>query len=194
MACIGKITATLAMPCGVPGPNEMGQPVSAKLLNASDIASFTVSGKGATVTRVVGAVGYDVTAVNNALTVTVGLKSQDIMPGAYDVSITFKNFSVTQNTVAYTPLGAVDELGRAELVVAVEYSSGRVRIYGLGAPLVCTEIVGDSTASGYYTYTFGVEDWQVGTTIHQISKADYDALSTPAPAPAPAPAPPKSQD
>lgn len=183
MACIGKISASLAMPCGAPDTTEMGQPVSAKLLNASDIASFTVSAKGATVTRVAGAVGYNVTTVNNSLTVSVGLKSQDIIPGAYDVSITFKNFSVGQNAVAYTPLGAVDDLGRAELVVAVEYSSGRVRIYGLGAPLVCTEIVGDSTASSYYTYTFGVEDWQVGTTIHQLSKADYDALSTPAVAP-----------
>lgn len=183
MACIGKITASLAMPCGAPGPNEMGQPVSAKLLNASDIASFTVTNKGATVTRVTGAVGYDVTAINNALTVTVGLKSQDIMPGAYDVSITFKNFSVAQNAVGYAPLSTVDELGRAELVVAVKYSSGRVRVYGLGAPLVCTEIVGDSTAGDYYTYTFGVEDWQVGTTIHQLSEADYDALSTPAPTP-----------
>ena len=183
MACIGKISATLAMPCGAPSPNEMGQPVSAKLLNASDISSFTVSTKGAAVTRVTGAVGYNVTTANNSLTVSVGLKSQDIMPGAYDVSITFKNFSAAQNAVAYTPLGAVDDLGRAELVVAVEYSSGRVRIYGLGAPLVCTEIVGDSTASDFYTYTFGVEDWQVGTTIHQLSKADYDALSTPAVAP-----------
>ena len=180
MACIGKISGTLAMPCGAPGPNEMGQPVSAKLLNASDIASFTATTKGATVTRVTGAVGYDVTVANDALTVTVGLKSQDIMPGAYDVSITFKNFSIAQNAVGYTPLSTVDELGRAELVVAVEYSSGRVRIYGLGAPLVCTEIVGDSTASDYYTYTFGVEDWQVGTTIHNMTKADYDALSTPA--------------
>lgn len=180
MACIGKIASSLAMPCGTPSPNEIGQPVSAKLLNASDIASFTVTTTGATVTRVTGAVGYDVTTTNNSLTVSVGLKSQDIMPGAYDVSITFKNFSIAQNAVGYTPLSTVDELGRAELVVAVEYSSGRVRIYGLGAPLVCTEIVGDSTASDYYTYTYGVEDWQVGTTIHQLSKADYDALSKPA--------------
>lgn len=179
MACIGKIAGNLALPCGAPSGVEMGQPVSAKLLNASDIASFTVSTTGATVTRVTGAVGYDVTVANNSLTVSVGLKSQDIIPGAYDVSITFKNFSIAQNAVAYTPMGAVDALGRAELVVAVEYSSGRVRVYGLGAPLVCTEIVGDSTASEYYTYTFGVEDWQVGTTIHQLSKADYDALSTP---------------
>lgn len=189
MACIGKIAATLAMPCGAPSPNEIGQPVSAKLLNASDIASFTVTSKGAAVTRVTGAVGYNVTVANNALTVTVGLKSQDIMPGAYDVSITFKNFSAAQNAAVYSPLGAVADLGRAELVVAVEYSSGRVRIYGLGAPLVCTEIVGDSTAGNYYTYTYGVEDWQVGTTIHPFSKDDYDALSTPYAPPTPKPEP-----
>ena len=188
MACIGEITAALAMPCGAPSPNEMGRPVSAKLLNTSGIKSFTVSKTGATVTRFTGVVGHSVTTANNSLTVSVGLKSQDITPGAYDVSITFKNFSVAQNAVTYhTPWGTVDDLGRSELVVAVEYSSGNVRIYGLGAPLVCTEIVGDSTASDYYTYTFGVEDWQVGTTIHQLSKADYDAWSTPAPAPAPAP-------
>lgn len=180
MACIGTISATLAMPCGAPSPNEMGQPVSAKLLNASDVKSFTVTSARAVITRVAGAVGYGVTVANNSLTVSVGLKSQDITPGAYDVSITFKSFSDTQIAATYTPLGTVGGLERAELVVAVEYLSGEIRIYGLGAPLVCTELVGDSTASDYYTYTYGVEDWQVGTTIHWLSKADYDALSTPA--------------
>ena len=179
MACIGKIAANLAAPCGAPAPNEMGQPVSAKLLNASDITSFTVSTTGATVTRVTGAVGYNVTTVNNAFTISVGLKSQDITPGAYDVSVTFKNFRAAQSAASPAPMGVVGDLERLELVVAVEYSSGRIRVYGLGAPLVCTELVGDSTAGDYYTYTYGVEDWQVGTTIHQLSKADYDALSTP---------------
>lgn len=180
MACIGKIVSPVVLPCGAPSPTEMGQPVSAKLLNATDIASFTVTGSTATITRVVGAVGYDVTTVNNALTITVGLKSQDIIPGAYDVSITLKNFRASQSAASVGSLGSVGDLERAELVVAIEYSSGRIRVYGLGAPLVCTELVGDSTAGDYYTYTYGVEDWQVGTTIHQFSKADYDALSTPA--------------
>lgn len=183
MACIGKLAASVVLPCGAPSATEMGQPVSAKLLNASDIASFTVSGALATITRVAKAVGYDVTTANNAFTISVGLKSQDITPGAYDVSVTFKNFRTVQSTASPTPWGTVDDLARLELVVAVEYSSGCVRVYGLGAPLVCTELVGDSTAGDYYTYTYGVEDWQVGTTIHQLSKADYDALSTPAVAP-----------
>ena len=182
MACIGKIGASLAMPCGAPARADLGRPVSAKLINASDIASFTLSSVTgeATITRVPTAAGYDVTAINNALVVTVGLKSQDIMPGAYDVSITFKTFSGDFALAsAFTPMGSVGVLGRAELVIAVDHGNV-VRVYGLGAPLVCTEISGDSSANGYITYTYGVEDWQVGTTIHVLSKADYDALSTPA--------------
>lgn len=180
MACIGKIVGGLRLPCGAPNPSDIGSPISAKLINASDIKSFTVESGVATITLNSGAVGYDVTTVNNALTVTVGLKSQDIIPGAYDVSITFKNFRVSVNTTTLATLGVVDGIARAELVIAVEHASGKVKVYGLGAPLVCTELVGDSTASDYYTYTFGVEDWQVGTTIHNLSRTDYDALSKPA--------------
>lgn len=187
MACIGKLVGRLALPCGAPNPSDIGSPISAKLINASDIASFTVTSGTAVITRKVGAIGFDVTAINNALTVAVGLKSQDIIPGAYDVSITFKNFGVAVGTAAFVPMGVVDGIARAELVIAVEHASGKIKVYGLGAPLVCTELVGDSTASEYYTYTFGVEDWQVGTTIHNLSRADYDALSIPTPAPAPAP-------
>ena len=181
MACIGKIGASLAMPCGAPNSGDMGRPVTAKILNASDIASFTVSSGVATITRKPTAVGVDVTAINNSLTVSVGLKSQDLVPGAYDVSITFKNFGSLQSELGGNAMGVVGEYSRAELVIAVDHGGGVYRVYGLGAPLVCTELVGDSTASEYYTYTYGVEDWQVGTTIHSITKAAYDALSTPAP-------------
>ena len=180
MACIGKIAANLAMPCGAPARADLGRPVSAKLINASDIASFTVSGAEAKITRIPTAAGWDITAVNNALVVTVGLKSQDIMPGAYDVSITFKTFSGEYALAsAFTPMGSVGALSRAELAIAVDHGDV-VRVYGLGAPLVCTEMSGDSSANEYITYTYGVEDWQVGTTIHNLSRATYDALSTPA--------------
>lgn len=180
MACIGTVAASLAMPCGAPASADLSAPVSAKLLNASDIASFTVtSGSKATITRKPNAVGYDVTTVNNSLVVTVGLKSQDIMPGAYDVSITFKSFSGSYSIASSSgPMGIVGTMERAELVIAVDHGD-RIRVYGLGAPLVCTEIAADSSESANMTYTFGVEDWQVGTTAHYLSRADYDALSTP---------------
>lgn len=180
MACIAKIAGALDLPCGAPNAPDMGRPLEAVCLNAQDIASFTVSGGRATITRAEKASAYAITAVNNALTISVGMKSQDIMPGAYDVSVTFKNFRVREEAITSAPVGVVDNIARMEMVLFVKHSGGKYKVYGLGAPLVCLELSGNSTESEYYTYTFGVEDWQVGTTIHNISKADYDALSTPA--------------
>lgn len=179
------------MPCGAPARADLSKPVSAKILNASDIASFTVKENTgfATITRVPTKVGYAVTTENNSLVVTVGLKSQDLTPGAYDVGITFKSFGGSPTLSSFgAPSGVVGTAARAELVIAVDHGD-LIRVYGLGAPLVCTEMSGDSSASAYVTYTYGVEDWQVGTTIHALSREDYDALSTPTPAPTPAPTP-----
>lgn len=183
MACIGKIASGLAMTCGAPKTPDLGRIIGARVINASDIASFTVSSDTAvaSITRVTGAVGYDLTTVNNSMVITVGLKSQDITPGAYDVAITFKTFSGHGNlTSVGTPRGCVGRLASAELVFAVKHEDGHYRVYGLGAPLVCTEISGDSSAGAYVTYTYGVEDWQVGTTVHYIDEATYNALITPA--------------
>lgn len=179
MACLGILGSNLSAPCGAPNSGGIGRPVTAKILNASDIESFTISSGVAIITRKPTAVAVDVTTVNNALAVSVGLKSQDLIPGAYDVSISFKNFGF-QTEYGFVAMSAVGARSRAELVIAVDHGGGVYRVYGLGAPLVCTELVGDSTASEYYTYTYGVEDWQVGTTIHSITKEAYDALSTPA--------------
>ena len=188
MACIGNVAASLEMACGAPAP-AFGRIQGAKLLNAADIASFTVGTDGvATITRVATKVGYGITTINNALTLSVGVKSQDITPGAYDVTITFKQFGDGHSSGLASdsaPLGVANPLARAELVFAVDHGNGVYRVYGLGAPLVCLEYNMDSTADGYVTLTYGVEDWQVGTTIHGLAKADYDALSTPQSAPKP---------
>nr|UVX94486.1 MAG: hypothetical protein [Bacteriophage sp.] len=184
MACIGKITADLVMPCGATGG---ARPVGAKLLNASDIASFTVeTNSNAIINRKTGAVAYSITTINNSMQLTVGMKSQDIMPGAYDVSVVFKVFNASnvEHSVG-SPLGVVNDKQRAELVVAVEFQGGQCTVFGLGAPLVCLETSYDSSGGGFTTFTYGVEDWQVGTTAHFLSKADYDALSTPQAAPKP---------
>ena len=184
MACIGAINGALALACGTP-TRALNRIQGAKLINAADIASYTVSGAdgSATITRIATSVGYGVTTVNNALTLSVGMKSQDITPGAYDVAITFKVFSADFGSGFISdavPGGVVNRVARAELVVAVDHGNGVYRVYGLGAPLVCLEHVLDSTADGYVTLTYGVEDWQVGTTIHTLTRAAYDALSTPA--------------
>lgn len=183
MACIGLISRSLAMACGAPAP-AFNRIQGAKLINAADIASFTVNdASAATITRVKDKVGYEITTVNNSLTLTVGLKSQDIMPGAYDVTISFKQFASEGNSGVSSSggvLGTTNSLARAELVFVIDHGNGVYRVYGLGAPLVCLEYSLDSTADGYSMFTYGVEDWQVGTTIHTLTKAAYDALSTPA--------------
>lgn len=183
MACIGLISGSLTMACGAPTPS-FNRIQGAKLINAADIASFTVNDvSAATITRVEDKVGYEITTVNNALTLTVGLKSQDIIPGAYDVTITFKQFASGGNSGVASSggvMGVVNSLARAELVFAIDHGNGVYRVYGLGAPLVCLEYSLDSTGDGYALFTYGVEDWQTGTTIHTLTKADYDALSTPA--------------
>ena len=181
MACIGKIVDTLAIPCGA---TNGARPVGAKLLNASDIASFTVaSNSNATITRKPRTVAYSITAINNSMALTIGMKSQDITPGAYDVSVTFKNFVMTNMAHSNaTPLGVVNNLQRAELVLLVEFQSLQCNVFGLGAPLVCLETSYDSTGDGFTTFTYGVEDWQVGTTIHYLSRSDYALLSTSVPA------------
>nr|DAG54104.1 MAG TPA: hypothetical protein [Caudoviricetes sp.] len=188
MACIGRIP-TLAMSCGAPLPS-FNRIAGAKVLNAADISSFTVSPTTglASITRVADAVGLNVTTVNNALTITLGIKSQDIMSGAYDVTVTMKHFGAARNQGVSSdpvPFGVVNDLAKAEIVIAVDHGNGLYRVYGLGLPLVCLEYSLDSTTDGYVTVTYGVEDWQIGTTVHLISKADYDALSTPQPTPEP---------
>ena len=183
MACIGTIGATLEAACGVP-TFAFNRIQGAKLINAADIASFTVSpASAATITMMAAKIGYGVSTVNNALTLNVAMKSQDIMPGAFDVTVTFKHFSPESDSGMSSdgsPMGVVNRLARLELVIAVDHGFGRYRVYGLGAPLVCLEYNLDSTADGYASYTYGVDDWQVGTTIHTLTEADYDALSTPA--------------
>ena len=185
MACIGTISGALTMPCGAPEP-AFNRIQGAKLINAADIVSFTVnnSSGAASITLVGTKVGYEVTTANNALTLNVAMKSQDIMPGAFDVTIGFKLFNTGDNlrgmASSNTPGGIISSSARLELVVAVDHGNGVYRVYGLGAPLVCLEYNMDSTADGYVTATYGVEDWQVGTAIHWMTKANYDALSTPA--------------
>lgn len=187
MSCIGTISGNLVMACGAP-VSEFNRIQGAKLINAADIESFTISASSgeAIITRVPKKRGYDVTTINNALTLSVAMKSQDIIAGAFDVTITFKDFAGANRgglMSAAITMGTIDPVACAELVIAIDHGNGVYRVYGLGAPLVCLEYSVDSTTDGYAVFTYGVEDWQVGTTIHALTKADYDALSIPAEAP-----------
>lgn len=185
MACIGRISEDLRLACGAPSPS-FNRIQGAMALNADDISSYTVQTADgvAKITMKPSTKGYPLEVINNALSVTVALKSQDITPGAFDVSIAFKQFgTIRPGVMASTrePMGGANYMARGQFVFAVDYGNGVYRVYGLGAPLTCLEYGTDSTENGFVSITYGVEDWQVGTTIHALTKADYDALSTPAP-------------
>ena len=180
MACLTTIGSNRSLACGAPPPAQIGRPVSAKILNASDIASFTVAGgvPVATITRVAGKQAWDLEAGNNALIVNIALKGGEVYPQQHDVSIeaTFYNASNNNDASGRAWTGGMN----GQYVIAVDHGNGIYKVYGLGAPLEVLSIEGSSTGNGFVRSTFGVEDWQVGTTIYNLTKATYEALSTPA--------------
>lgn len=182
MACLTLIGGNRNLPCGTPPAAELGRPAGAKLLNASQITSFTVAPGNpvATITRAEGTAAMNLEAGNNSLVVNIAMKGGEVYPQQHDVSI---------EVTLYNHKNANDSNGRAytggmngQYVIAVDHGNGIYKVYGLGAPLEVLSVEGSSTGTGFVRTTFGVEDWQVGTTIYDLTKADYDALSTPVPA------------
>lgn len=190
MACLTLIGGNRNLSCGAPPVAELGRPVSAKLLNASQIASFTVAtsvdgNPVATITRAAGTAAINLEAGNNSLVVNIAMKGGEVYPQQHDVSI---------DVTLYNQKVANDQDGRAftggmngQYIVAVDHGAGVYKVYGLGAPLEVLSVEGSNTGNGFVRTTLGVEDWQVGTTIYYITKTTYDALSTPVAAPAAAP-------
>lgn len=189
MACLTLIGGNRSLACGAPPAGQLGRPVSAKLLNASQIVSYTIARGNpvATITRATGTAAIDLEAANNALVVNLAMKGGEVYLQQHDVSI---------DVTLYNQKVANDSDGRAfsggmngRYIIAVDHGGGVYKVYGLGAPLEVLSVEGSSTGNGFVRTTLGVEDWQVGTTIYNLTKATYDALSTPAPTPVPTPKP-----
>lgn len=186
MACLTILGSDVNIPCGAPPIGQLNRPLSAKLINNSLIASFSLTGVGvasATITRVAGSKAVLLEAANNALVVNLAMKGGEMYPQQNDVSIeaTLYGPSTGNFVDGRSNTGGMN----GQYVIAVDHGKGVYKVYGLGAPLEVLSVEGSSTGNGFVRTTFGVEDWQVGTTIYNLTKADYDALSTPAPAPAP---------
>lgn len=181
MACLTTIGSSRALGCGAPPPAQIGRPVSAKIINASDITSFTVStgAPEASITMVAGKRAWDLEAGNNALVVNIALKGGEVYPQQHDVSIETTLFNAS-NANEYTGKAWTGG-ANGQYVIAVDHGNGVYKVYGLGAPLEVLSVEGSSTGTGFVRTTFGVEDWQAGTTIYNLTAAAYDALSIPAP-------------
>lgn len=183
MACLNIIVGNESLVCGVPPAGPLGRPVSAKIINASDIESYTIGGTPAvaTITRVAGTpAATSVETSNGALVVTMGLKGGETYPQALNPTFEMTFFV---STAASIPQGVSFLAGmNSRVVIAVDHGNGVYRVYGLGYPLECLSIEGDTNGNGYVRTTFGVEEWQTGTTVYRMSEAEYVALSTAVPA------------
>lgn len=176
MPCINYVQGNRRMPCGAPTAGFLNAPKGAKVINESQISSYTVANNYATITLAAGAYAAAILeTANNSLVVNVALKGGEMYPQSWDVSIEFSDF---QGNVVSTALGRADGAGAgARCVFAIDHGNGQYRVYGLGNPLDCLSCEGSSNGNGYLRTTFGVEDWQTGTTIYMLNKAQYDALS-----------------
>lgn len=182
MACLGSIIGSQLLPCGTPPVAPLGRPVSAKIINAASVVSYTVGGSPAvaTITRVAGtSAAASIETANGALVITMGLKGGEVYPQALDP--TFEMTLFATDFVSSVP-GSTNSMGmNSQVVIAVDHGNGVYRVYGLGYPLECLSVEGDTNGNGYIRTTFGVEDWQTGTTVYRMSKEGYEELSTAVP-------------
>lgn len=188
MACLPVIQGSQLLSCGVPPAAPLGRPVSAKIISADHIESYTADSSAsylavATVTLKAGFVATDIEAANGAVVVSIGLKGGEVCPQAYDPTIELSFFgSYGSPTSSSTGLGSIRGGANFPCVIAVDHGNGVYRIYGLGSPLECLSMAGDTNGNGFLRVTYGVEDWQVGTSIYTLTEAGYVALSTAVPA------------
>ncbi|WAX10366.1 hypothetical protein BV57P3_00011 [Phocaeicola phage BV57P3] len=176
MACLQKFYVDMSWGCsyGARG-GTLGRYTEAILINASDIESFAASGNNATIVLASGKKGAILQVANNGIKVSVAKKGGDMFPVMYDPSVIMK----VPHRLPSIANGAAHDFVNASFTIALSGSNGYT-IIGLGAPLACTEIEGDSTASEFLTITFGTDEGQTGSTIYGIDKATYDALKVPA--------------
>lgn len=176
MACLQTYRGDMSWGCySATKKGTLGKYTEAILINASDIDSFSGGGASATLVLSSGKKGSSVEVINNSFKVSVARKGGDTFPVMYDPSVIMK---VPHGLLSATN-GAANGFVNSDFVIALNGSNGYT-IIGLGAPLVCTEIEGDSTTSEFLTVTFGTDEGQTGSTIYGISKDTYEALKVPA--------------
>ena len=180
MACLTSIAKDGNLVCGAPPPGQIGSPVGAKIINASQIKSFTLSDTtaSAVITLIAGSKAWYLEASNGSIVVNLSMKGGDVYPQQHDISIEATLYG--QDHIVLPDGRAATGGMNGQYVIAVDHGNGVYKVYGLGAPLEVLSVEGSSTGNGFARTTFGVEEWQVGTTVYNLTKADYEALSTPA--------------
>lgn len=184
MACLTNLTGSQLLGCGAPPTAPLGRPIGAKLIRADYVQSYAVNTSGylnaAAVTLASGApVPIEIETGNGAVVVSMGMKGGEVYPQAFDPTIELTFFGIAGSPISSTQGAALQGGANLPCVIAVNHGNGAYRIYGLGYPLECLSIEGDTNGNGFCRVTYGVEDWQTGTTVYSMKAADYEALSKP---------------
>lgn len=180
MACIRKLSTNITFDCAKANPTAgIGEIDELILLNLVDVSSYSVSAGVATIIMLKPTKGYVVSSVNNSVSATIAARINDFIATAQEHSIIIK---VLENS---GPLGSagltniIDDLQKGTFVACVKTINNGCFVYGLGAGLECSEIVGDTAAGGMITITLKTPDGAGGDRMYAVTNAAYEALKTP---------------
>lgn len=173
MACLQKIAKSYVYECGK-ASDAFGEITEMIVVNPDDIKSFTSNGTIAVVLQPTKQ-GYAVQGANGAIVATFATKGGETYPLAYDISIAAQ---IPQTAIVSTEGGVADMIA-SNAVIAFK-AGQNCYIVGLGAPLSAISVEATSNASPSSLVTWGVDEWQTGTTFYALPKAQYEALKTPA--------------
>ena len=179
MACLTIISTNSKMACGAPPTGHLASLKGMAIINASDISSFSVSETGVVISMAAGRRGYALETGNNSTVVSLSLKGGEVFPPQHDVTIETTLFGRSIENIYTGRVWTGGANGR--YIFIADHGNNVYKVYGLGAPLEVLSVEGSSTGNGFVRTTFGVEDWQAGTTIYNLTKAQYEALQVPAP-------------
>lgn len=173
MACISKLTNAIAYDCD----NGATGLLSAIIINKSDIASFAIDYKTASVsdvTLVPGATAYKIDTVKRSLIISETLKINEGAPNAYKHSA----------TMVYT--GRLDTPGRNTMsaftngsfvIIAKSPTIASPCVYGLYYGMSATAAEKNSHDNGaWVTYTFETPENVIGEDSLAITENEYNTL------------------
>lgn len=146
--------------------DSFGEIVEARILTSENITSLSVDANGM-VSWVIAKAGSLIEGANNSILLNVATKGGETYPLAYDPTITI----VASGNMFLSTLGG--SVGGDGYIIAIRTSSDKCYVVGLGGPLSLLSIEGVSNVNVNPTLTFGVDDWQSGTTIYELPLAEY---------------------
>lgn len=143
--------------------------IEMKIIDVDDLVSWSTSNRTQAIWDTAGNASI-IQGANNSILLNIATKGGETYSLAYDPTITVvmpNDFITSSNNT-----GTVG--GSTGWVIALKFANGKHLVVGLGAPLSVLSIEGASNANHNVTVTFGVEDWQTGTTIYEMTESAYN--------------------